>query len=80
MRLNNIALFISKFSSQYLCKTIFVSLLIWKPILVLLDPQSNSSICLQTNQVFVFQIEHLIQLFHLRSRKIAIDHSAVTIS
>jgi len=32
---------------------------------------------LQTNQV---QIEHLIQLFHLRSRKIIIDHSAVTIS
>ena len=35
---------------------------------------------MQTNQVFVFQIEHLIQSFHLRSRKIAIDHSAVTIS
>ena len=42
--LNNIALFISKFSSQYLCKTLFLSLLIWKPIRVLLDPQSNSSI------------------------------------
>jgi len=44
VRLNDIALFNCKFSSQYLCKTLILSLLIWKPILVLLDPQSNLSI------------------------------------
>ena len=44
VHLNNIPIFIRSLLSQYHCKTLFLSFLIRKPTLVLLDSQSNSSI------------------------------------
>ena len=52
---NYIPIFIGKFSSQYLFKTLFLSLLFWKPLFILLDHHLIWAFRLQTNKVFIFK-------------------------